>query len=221
MLILCSLPICLLFVCDDTQSSHRVSGLMMANNTAIHSLFLKSLRQYDLLRRRNAFLDGYRGRGSLFAEGLEELDDAREVAHTLVDEYRAAERPDYLDWNPDAAHGDDDDGYGQGGDGDDDGYGDDDHGDGDGDDEYEDDGTEGTHVDFPAGAGHDALGVNARLAGLALHSGGNGGPQGLSAVDMAQNRAAAAAAAPSSGAGAGSGDGRVPPSNKNPYGYDF
>ncbi|RKP22429.1 tubulin gamma chain, partial [Syncephalis pseudoplumigaleata] len=40
-----------------TQTTHRVSGLMLANHTSIASLFKRTLDQYDRLRRRNAFLD--------------------------------------------------------------------------------------------------------------------------------------------------------------------
>lgn len=35
----------------------------------------------------------------MFADGLEEFDSAREVVTELIDEYRAAERPDYVEWD--------------------------------------------------------------------------------------------------------------------------
>lgn len=35
----------------------------------------------------------------MFADGLTELDDAREIVHNLIEEYKACERPDYADWN--------------------------------------------------------------------------------------------------------------------------
>ena len=41
-------------------SAHRVSGLMMANNTSIRHLFNRCLSQYDMLMKRKAFLDKYR-----------------------------------------------------------------------------------------------------------------------------------------------------------------
>ena len=41
-------------------SAHRVSGLMMANNTSIRHLFNRTLSQYDMLMKRKAFLDKYR-----------------------------------------------------------------------------------------------------------------------------------------------------------------
>ena len=43
-------------------SAHRVSGLMMANNTSIRHLFDRCLVNYDKLMRRKAFLDLYRVR---------------------------------------------------------------------------------------------------------------------------------------------------------------
>lgn len=54
--------------------------------------------RYDKLRKRNAFLEQYR-REPMFADGLEEFDSAREVVTELIDEYRAAERPDYVEWD--------------------------------------------------------------------------------------------------------------------------
>ncbi|KAJ1407851.1 hypothetical protein B484DRAFT_202038 [Ochromonadaceae sp. CCMP2298] len=53
--------------------------------------------QYDKLRKRNAFLEQYR-REPMFEDGLEEFDSAREVVTDLIEEYKAAERPDYVTW---------------------------------------------------------------------------------------------------------------------------
>lgn len=82
------------------QTTHRVSGLMMANHTSIHTLFGKILKQYDKLKQRNAFMNVYQKEGGdLFADGtLEEFDSSREVVQMLCDEYKAAEGPDYLNW---------------------------------------------------------------------------------------------------------------------------
>ncbi|KAJ2797511.1 gamma-tubulin, partial [Coemansia guatemalensis] len=77
------------------HSQHRVSGLMMANHTSIASLFSRALLQYDRLRKRNAFLDLYR-REPIFADGLDEFDDARETVQDLISEYRACESENYL-----------------------------------------------------------------------------------------------------------------------------
>jgi tubulin gamma len=58
------------------QSSHRVSGLMLANHTSIATLFKRMCDQYDRLRKRNAFLEQYK-RQAMFMDGLEEFDDSR------------------------------------------------------------------------------------------------------------------------------------------------
>lgn len=79
------------------QTAHRVSGLMLANHTNISSLFERVLQQYDKLRRREAFLEQFR-KEKMFEENLDELDSSREVVQELVDEYKAAARPDYLTW---------------------------------------------------------------------------------------------------------------------------
>lgn len=79
------------------QHAHKVSGLMMANHTAICQLFDRSIKQYDKLRSRNAFLDNYR-QEPMFADSLDEFDDAKEVLVSLSDEYKAAETEDYIKW---------------------------------------------------------------------------------------------------------------------------
>uniref|UniRef100_A0A674NYV6 Tubulin gamma chain n=1 Tax=Takifugu rubripes TaxID=31033 RepID=A0A674NYV6_TAKRU len=78
-------------------SAHRVSGLMMANHTSISSLFERTSRQYDKLRKREAFLEQFR-KEDIFKDNFDELDDSREVVQQLVEEYSAATRPDYISW---------------------------------------------------------------------------------------------------------------------------
>ena len=70
---------------------------MLANHTSMAQLFGRTVNQYDKLRKRNAFLDQYR-REPMFTDGLEEFDSAREVVTDLIEEYKAAERPDYVTW---------------------------------------------------------------------------------------------------------------------------
>lgn len=79
------------------QHAHKVNGLMMANHTSITQLFDRCLKQYEKLRSRNAFLENYR-QEPMFADGLEEFDDAEEVLKSLSDEYKAAETEDYIKW---------------------------------------------------------------------------------------------------------------------------
>ncbi|KAJ5576976.1 Gamma tubulin [Penicillium sp. DV-2018c] len=81
------------------ETGHRVSGLMLANHTSVATLFKRIVKHYDMLRKRNAFLDSYK-KEAPFADGLGEFDEARAVVMDLIGEYEAAEREDYLD--PDA-----------------------------------------------------------------------------------------------------------------------
>ena len=75
-------------------AAHKVSGLMLANHTSIHSLFDRCVKQYDKLRSRNAFLENYR-QEAIFADSLEEFDSAREIVTSLSEEYKMAESDDY------------------------------------------------------------------------------------------------------------------------------
>jgi tubulin gamma len=79
------------------QHAHKVNGLMMANHTAICQLFDRCVKQYDRLRSRNAFLDNYR-QESMFSDSLDEFDHAKEVVVSLSEEYKAAEKEDYIKW---------------------------------------------------------------------------------------------------------------------------
>lgn len=78
------------------QSPHRVSGLMLANHTSVATLFKRIIFQYDKLRSRNAFLDGYRKQAG-FENDLGEFDEARAVVSDLIAEYEEAETEGYLD----------------------------------------------------------------------------------------------------------------------------
>lgn len=76
--------------------THRVSGLMLANHTSVATLFKRIVVQYDKLRKRNAFLEGYK-KEAPFANGLHEFDEAKAVVTNLIDEYEEAETGAYLD----------------------------------------------------------------------------------------------------------------------------
>ena len=60
-------------------------------------LFERTMRAYDKLRKREAFLEQFR-KEDMFKDSLDELDNSREVLQQLVDEYNAATRPDYISW---------------------------------------------------------------------------------------------------------------------------
>lgn len=78
------------------ESAHRVSGLMLANHTSIHTLFERTMNQYDKLRSRGAFLDVYR-KTETFKDSLEWFDQSREVVQNLINEYKACEKENYLE----------------------------------------------------------------------------------------------------------------------------
>ena len=78
------------------KTAHRVSGLMLANNTSIRHLFSRTVVQYEKLMRRKAFLDNYE-KHPMFRDGdLSEFEDSREVVENLVDEHAACESSDYV-----------------------------------------------------------------------------------------------------------------------------
>ncbi len=80
------------------QHRHKVSGFMLANHTSMAELFERLLKQYDRIKSRNAFLDNFRREECFQGSMMEEFDHSREVVQSLVDEYRACERPDYVNF---------------------------------------------------------------------------------------------------------------------------
>lgn len=78
------------------QNHNRVSGLMLANHTSVATLFKRIVVQYDKMRKRNAYLEGYK-KEAPFADGLGEFDEARAVVSDLIGEYEEAETESYLD----------------------------------------------------------------------------------------------------------------------------
>jgi tubulin gamma len=79
------------------ESPHKVRGFLLANHTSMAELMDRLLNQYDRIKSRNAFLDNYR-REPMFHDSLDEFDHARETVVDLMEEYRACERPDYVDF---------------------------------------------------------------------------------------------------------------------------
>jgi len=69
---------------------------MLANHTSVATLFKRIVVQYDKMRKRNAYLEGYK-KEATFADGLGEFDEARAVVMDLIGEYEEAETESYLD----------------------------------------------------------------------------------------------------------------------------
>ena len=78
-----------------TLSRELCSGPARPWLTRWEQLFKRIVKQYDGMRKRNAFMEGYR-KTAPFAENLDEFDEARQVVADLIGEYEAAEDADYL-----------------------------------------------------------------------------------------------------------------------------
>lgn len=68
-----------------------------SDHCAALQLFERTCRQYDKLRKREAFLEQFR-KEDIFKDNFDELDNSREIVQQLIDEYHAATRPDYISW---------------------------------------------------------------------------------------------------------------------------
>ncbi|KAH8086402.1 tubulin gamma chain [Filobasidium floriforme] len=80
-----------------SPSNHRVSGLMLANHTGIAHRFSRMLREYDQTKKFGSYLHNYKSE-AMFKDNFDEFDRSREAVQALVDEYRAAEKPNYPDY---------------------------------------------------------------------------------------------------------------------------
>lgn len=80
------------------QTPNKVSGLMLANHTKISSLFEDSRREFDKLYSKKAYFEILR-KNIDDDFGLDtEVEASREVVQELIEEYKAATRPDYNEW---------------------------------------------------------------------------------------------------------------------------
>ena len=70
---------------------------MLANHTSIRNLFKIIIEGQKKMRRRGANLHTYK-EFSMFRDTLEEFDQAEESVLNLMEEYAAAEKPDYINW---------------------------------------------------------------------------------------------------------------------------
>lgn len=72
--------------------TNSVSGLLLTNTTGFSRTLKKISEQYDVLKKRNAFLDMYKREGD---EYIDEFEPARESMQWIMDEYRRAELSNY------------------------------------------------------------------------------------------------------------------------------
>ena len=66
-------------------------------------LFQRTLRQFEKLMKRGAFIDQYK-QMPMFKENLDEFDSAREVVQQLIDEYNSATKQDYFSFSNQVIH---------------------------------------------------------------------------------------------------------------------
>jgi tubulin gamma len=86
------------------ETSHKVSGLMIANHTSIAQLFTSILQSYNQLFKKKVFLDNYK-KEDIFKDNLDEFIDAQDILEKVVDEYQASEKYDFLDWGENQGKG--------------------------------------------------------------------------------------------------------------------
>jgi len=77
------------------EDKFRKEGVCLFNHTCVKSLFKKTLKHYNMLKKRNAFLNSYLKEFSL-EEGLELFDDSKETLENLLKEYKNAESKNFL-----------------------------------------------------------------------------------------------------------------------------
>lgn len=82
------------------DTGHKVSGLMLANHTGIRSIIKVLNDQYRIIRRSGAYLDNFK-QNRVFEDNLDEFDSSEEVVKSLIEEYAAAEKTDYVNWGND------------------------------------------------------------------------------------------------------------------------
>ena len=75
------------------ETPHKVSGMLLANNTCVRALFQGAVKEFDQLFERGAYLAPYQATEDF---DLAEFDSAKEEVLQLHGEYEACESSDYL-----------------------------------------------------------------------------------------------------------------------------
>ena len=82
------------------ETAYKVSGLMLANHTSINLLLQKIVESFNTLYKKKAYLDRFK-KEDMFKDSLDEFDDSLEVTQKVINEYKACEKKDYLQWEED------------------------------------------------------------------------------------------------------------------------
>ena len=82
------------------ETAYKVSGLMLANHTSINLLMQQIVDSFNNMYKKKAYLDSFR-KEDMFKDSLAEFDDSLEVTNKVINEYKACEKKDYLQWDDD------------------------------------------------------------------------------------------------------------------------
>jgi tubulin gamma len=73
---------------------------MLANHTSINLLMQQIVDSFNNMYKKKAYLDSFR-KEDMFKDSLAEFDDSLEVTNKVINEYKACEKKDYLQWDDD------------------------------------------------------------------------------------------------------------------------
>ena len=80
------------------ETAYKVSGLMLANHTSINLLMQQIADAFNIMYKKKAYLDSFR-KEDMFKDSLAEFDDSLDVTMKVINEYKACEKKDYLQWD--------------------------------------------------------------------------------------------------------------------------
>lgn len=81
------------------SDNKNLSGFLISNNTSIPKMFGKVLRQYDLLAKRQAYINFYTESNDReeIARVLETFEECKESVMSVIDEYKSSATMNYLE----------------------------------------------------------------------------------------------------------------------------
>ena len=82
------------------ETAYKVSGLMLANHTSINLLMQQIVESFNTLYKKKAYLDRFR-KEDMFKDSLDQFEDSLEVTQKVINEYKACEQKNYLEWEED------------------------------------------------------------------------------------------------------------------------
>ena len=71
---------------------------MLANHTSINLLMQQIVESFNKMYNKKAYLDSFR-KEDMFKDSLAEFDDSLDVTMKVINEYKACEKKDYLQWD--------------------------------------------------------------------------------------------------------------------------